>query len=272
MRLSSRLRFLLLTLAGLCAALTAPGLASADVAVALVPSVTSVASGSEFLVRIELTQQGPIFNTYNADITYDTSRLQFLQASPLSLQEGSYMTSACGSTHQFFSSTGNTIHVSHSLLCLNQFLSGPGELYVLRFRAIGAGGPTTIHFQQSTFYRAGIIVPVAPLSDINVQVSAPTDAAPARASSLQLRVAPNPFNPTTVIQVEAATAGYQRLVVHDAAGRQVAVLQEGTFPAGARRVVWTGSGDRGQRLPSGTYLVSLIAGGTTRSEHVVLVK
>ena len=272
MRFISKLRGLLAVVAGcVFAGVCATG-AAADVAVGLVASTASVASGGEFEVRIRVTQAGSIFNTYNADVTYDTSRLTFLEAAPLSLQEGAYMTSACGNTHQFFNTSGNLIHVSHSLLCLNLFLSGPGDLYVLRFRATGAGGPATIHFQQSTFYRAGIIVPVAPLADITVQVDAPTDAAPAAVENAQLRVAPNPFNPTTVIEVDSPAAGAQRLTVHDTAGRLVATLEQGHFPAGTRRVLWNGMDSRGQRLPSGSYWITLDAGAVTRTQRVVLLK
>lgn len=267
------------TLRGLPAAVTGCVLtavfatgAAADVAVSLAPSATTVAPGAEFEVRIRVTQAGSIFNTYNADIVYDMSKLTFLQAAPLSLQEGAYMTNACGNTQQFFNTTGNLIHVSHSLLCLNLFLSGPGDLYVLRFRAGASGGPTTIHFQQSTFYRAGIIVPVAPLADVQVQINAPTDAAPPAVARAQLRVAPNPFNPTTVIEVESPGAGEQRLAVHDIAGRLVATLEHGQFPAGMRRVVWNGMDGRGQRLPSGSYWVTLDAGGATQTQRVVLLK
>jgi len=269
---SSRLRSLVGAFIGLWILCVSSGIAAAAVAVGLVPTVTTVTAGNEFEVRIQITQSGPIFNGYNADITYDPARLTFLQANPLSLQEGSYMTNACASTQQFFTANGSALHVSHSLFCLNLFLSGPGELYVLRFRAASTGGPTTIHFQQSTFYRAGVIVPVEPLTDITIQVNAPTDVSPAAGKGVQLTIAPNPFNPTTVIEVESAVAGYQELRVHDAAGRLVATLQEGTFAAGTRRVVWLGRGDNGERLPSGSYLVSLHAGRETRTERVVLLK
>jgi len=272
MRCSSRLRSLACAFIGLWILGGWSGIAAAAVAVDLVPTVATVNPGDEFEVQIQVTQSGPIFNGYNADITYDTSRLTFLQANPLSLQEGSYMTNACASTQQFFTANGNTLHVSHSLFCLNLFLSGPGELYVLRFRAGATGGPTTIHFQQSTFYRAGVIVPVEPLSDITVHVNAPTDVSPVAGKGVQLKIAPNPFNPTTVIEVESAVAGYQELRVHDAAGRLVATLEAGNFAAGTRQVVWSGRAASGARLPSGSYLVTLHAGHETRTERVVLLK
>jgi hypothetical protein len=82
---------------------------------------------------------------------------------------------------------------------------------------------------------------------------------------------PNPFNPSTVIGFTVGTqdlASLQtRLVVYDLLGRQVAVLVNGTMPAGRHQVTFDASG-----LASGVYLVRLEAGGEVFTRRMTLVK
>jgi surface protein len=82
---------------------------------------------------------------------------------------------------------------------------------------------------------------------------------------------PNPFNPSTVIGFTVGTqnlASLQtRLAVYDLLGRQVAVLVDGTMPAGRHRVTFDASG-----LASGVYLVRLEAGGEVFTRRMTLLK
>ena len=58
-----------------------------------------------------------------------------------------------------------------------------------------------------------------------------------------------------------------RLSVYDALGREVVVLHAGPLGAGAHAFRLSGS-----RLPSGAYLVRLVAGGTVETRRVTLVR
>lgn len=243
-----------------------------DLDVALVASTSVVPAGDEFEVRIDVTDLGPEFNTYEAFVTYDPSRVTFLPASPLSLQEGPYMTGACGNTFHIFQIQQNTLHITHSLLCPDQFLTGPGNIYVLRFRANDTPGTTTVSFHQIAFYRGGFTTSLGTLTDAVIEITLPTDAGGPRASRLQLRVAPNPFNPTTVVSVEAPRAGFQRLLVHDLRGRLVDVLDAGEFPAGVRHVVWSARGADGTPLTSGAYFLTLEIPDGSRTVRAILLK
>src|SRR5262245_39291115 len=147
---------------------TAGTVEAVGVAASLVPSATSrgagtecegsVPAGTEFEVRLHVENLGVEFNTYGATIGYDPARLTFVEAVPLSAQEGPYMTSACGNTYHLFEAQPSALHITHSLLCLNQYLATSGDVYILRFRANATGGPTQIRFDAIAFYRAGFTV------------------------------------------------------------------------------------------------------------------
>jgi hypothetical protein len=84
--------------------------------------------------------------------------------------------------------------------------------------------------------------------------------------------APNPFNPATEIRFTLASEGRAKLQIHDVAGRLVQSFDLGTLPAGPGSQHWDGTDTRGQRVASGSYLVTLSASGATDQLRVTLVK
>jgi hypothetical protein len=78
---------------------------------------------------------------------------------------------------------------------------------------------------------------------------------------------PNPFNPTTVIRYEIATASRVTLKVYDLLGREVATLANEQKPAGSYSVTFDGSG-----LASGIYVYRLTAGDFFQVRNMVVVK
>ncbi len=83
---------------------------------------------------------------------------------------------------------------------------------------------------------------------------------------------PNPFNPSTHIAFELPAQGEVELIVFDVRGRKVAVLADGTWPAGRHIVIWDGKDANGRSLPSGVYFCRLRSGEWTASRSLVLLR
>ncbi len=100
------------------------------------------------------------------------------------------------------------------------------------------------------------------------------DPAPESAPSVALAASPNPFPHARGTTIRFTATGPVALDAHDARGRRVARLFEGTA-AGATSVLWRGTSDAGRLLAPGVYWVRLSAAGAadlrTESRRVVLL-
>ena len=85
-------------------------------------------------------------------------------------------------------------------------------------------------------------------------------------STLALSV-PNPLRGAMAVQYETAAGGPVRLEVFDARGRRVAVLVEGSVPAGPQTATLDTSA-----LSAGTYVVRLTGGAASRTRTVTVVR
>jgi hypothetical protein len=246
---------------------------ASGVTVAVLPDSGFVSPGSEFSLELCVTESGDVFNTYAAVIEYDPAVLTFLQASPLSLQEGAYMKTACGNTFHNFTSSGDSLVVSHSLLCDLVFLPGPGQLYKLRFRASAAPQWTWVRIRSIQFYKAGFFVNPAHPSDAAIAIGVPVDVPGPGPAPMETRVkvAPNPCRAAATIVVETAAAGEQRVVVCDVQGRAVRHLDRGAITPGTRRIAWDGRDDAGVRLAPGIYRVLVKTPRKTTGARIVLL-
>jgi hypothetical protein len=98
-----------------------------------------------------------------------------------------------------------------------------------------------------------------------IDPSQPPTELPAR---LELGPArPNPFSSTTRFSVSLPKESTIELTVHDVAGRVVATLARGRFPAGVREFAWDGAGARG-----GVYFTRLSVDGNVLSQRVALIR
>ncbi len=79
---------------------------------------------------------------------------------------------------------------------------------------------------------------------------------------------PNPFNPTAVISFELASAQRVKVTVYDLLGKEVAVLADGTFPAGQSKVEF----NPGQVAGSAVYFYKVAAGSKTATGKMILLK
>jgi hypothetical protein len=78
---------------------------------------------------------------------------------------------------------------------------------------------------------------------------------------------PNPFNPQTKVMLSLGREQHVRVTIHDAVGRQVAVLHDGLLAAGEHGLPWSG-----ERVASGVYFARLLADEGVAQAKLLLVK
>ena len=84
---------------------------------------------------------------------------------------------------------------------------------------------------------------------------------------------PNPFNPSTWISFELASAAKVDLAIYDLRGRRVRDLSSGlAYPAGPNRVLWDGRDGAGRSVAAGIYIYRMRAGAYTASRRMTLLK
>jgi hypothetical protein len=126
--------------------------------------------------------------------------------------------------------------------------------------------PTRRLFVADVGYHRIYELEISPLTGIG-------DDAPPPAR-LALRVAPNPFNPSTAISFVLAGAAPVRLDIYDVSGRRVRRLVDGPMGGGPQTVPWDGRDDRGRSVASGVYFARCerLDSGQTGSARLVLIK
>jgi hypothetical protein len=260
----------------LLSVLAPPGRAQVGVHVALTPADSTVTPGDVLELDLTVTQAGSGFNGFDAIVSYDTLALTFLPASPISDQEGAMMQGACGNTFHLFQHAPGKLTITDILLCNNDSLTGPGQIYRLRFRASITPQTTWIRFQPPLlFYNAGFLV--APLDSTPARVrigsvvgtgGAPSGHLPAPT----VAAATNPVRGGVELRISSPDPGVQRLRVCDLAGRTIRRVDDGRFGAGSRSAYWNGRDDQGNKVPAGVYWLYLEANGRLARGRVVLLK
>ena len=268
----------LVLLAGLWSAawmLTGTGTSGAQgVHVAIHPATSQVEPGATFDIELRITEAGSAFNGFDAVIGYDPAALTLIPLSPVSQQIGTLMTGACGNIfHRFTPGTGQ-VSIACVLLCAGVSVTGPGQIYRLRFQASNTPQSTQVTFEPGLqFYNAGLFVNPAFSTDGTVNIGTSTDVPPSpRATRLALRVSPNPAPGRASFVLEADRAGPLRMSIVDIRGRLVRRFEDSLATPGTRTVTWDGRDTAGRPLPAGVYLVTLEAGGRSVSSRVSLVR
>jgi hypothetical protein len=254
----------LASLGALLVAMAARPSAAEGVHVALLPTGQTVTPGSTFVLELRVTEAGSLFNGFDALVTYDPAALTFVPTSPTSLQQGSYMVGACSSRFHRFSASSDSLSFTDVLLCQGVALSGPGQIYTLRFTATTTPQVTHVRLQGVQFYDGGLFVNPAYTTDATLGIGVTVDVAPAPLSPPAgpvLRASPNPFRGTVSISIARPVDGTGRIVIRDIQGRQVRRFECGRLAAGSRQVQWDGRDDAGRALPAGVYRITL------QSEH-----
>jgi hypothetical protein len=78
---------------------------------------------------------------------------------------------------------------------------------------------------------------------------------------------PNPFNSTTTISFDLPTPTSVNLKIYDLSGREIAVIEDGSFKAGRYTAVWNA-----KDYPAGMYLLRMESGGFRAVQKIIVVK
>jgi len=242
------------------------------VTVALQPASQTVTPGTDFDLVLQVTQAGSPFNGLDAVIGYDPAALTLVSLTDAQ-QEGSLLTSACSDLFHRFVTATNSVTASEVMLCNNTYVTGPGQVYRLRFHASSTPQVTGVHWLTGThFYSAGLYVTPLVTSDAVIGIGTSTAVGPgALAAGTSVRALPNPAFASTTFEVRAA-AGAQEITITDVQGRLVRQLERGEFAGGLRRVAWDGRSDAGARVATGVYLVTLRNGASRAQSRVLLIQ
>ena len=83
---------------------------------------------------------------------------------------------------------------------------------------------------------------------------------------------PNPFNPSTMIDIETVEAGDLMVSVFDAKGRMVNNLVNSYLEAGRYSLKWNGMDASGASMPTGVYFIRVQSGLDMHTQKMILMK
>ena len=83
---------------------------------------------------------------------------------------------------------------------------------------------------------------------------------------------PNPFNPSTSIDIETAVKGKLLVNVYDISGRLVNTLMDNSTEPGYYTVRWNGQNLQGEIMPTGVYFVEVQSGSDLGIRKIMLIK
>jgi len=113
--------------------------------------------------------------------------------------------------------------------------------------------------------------PTLPVSTVALPVA--VDGAP-RPVRMAIDARPNPFNPRVQVRFDIAGPGIVpvRVEVVDLTGRRVATLLRRALAAGPQVAEWDGRDADGRAVPTGVYVARVIAGESTATTKLTLVR
>ena len=245
----------------------------AGVRVAIQGPAGAVTPNTDFDVDIVVTEAGSAFNGIDLIVTYDPAALTLVPRSPLSLQEGTLMTAACSNRFHRFRPGADRDTIIDVLLCAGTSVTGPGQIYRLRFHAASTPQATTIRLAPaSRIYQAGVAVTPVELTDATIGIGLALDATATLEGTLTLNATPNPFRRETRIAFTVPEPGPVDVAVSDVSGRTVRRVHRGLLPAGAHTFAWDGRTSDGSEARPGVYFVSVRTERATLQRGIVRIR
>ena len=259
-----RVLFLAVTLVLALGSLTHVAQADADEFHAfLLPDINEAEINDQVVITFEVDSTAKHFNGYEIDVEWDQSVVSLL-----SVDQGSLMTDACPNTWFNLETTDSTVTVSHTILCGEVSIDGPGVLCIFTFQA-DANGTSPLEITtdpNQAFFDAGLYVwpghatyprqvflhnSTICIPTCGNAVDGPEDALN---RGLRMQVIPNPIRESGWIRYQiAAPAQALTIEILDVTGRQLQSWGLEPGRAGAFELRWDGTDRDGRPLPIGTY-------------------
>ncbi len=86
------------------------------------------------------------------------------------------------------------------------------------------------------------------------------------------KVYPNPFNPTTTIDLSIVKSGKVKVDIYNVRGQKVSTLLNGELSAGNHKLTWNGKNDLGNTVTSGVYFLKMQTGNQESVRKLLLMK
>jgi hypothetical protein len=83
---------------------------------------------------------------------------------------------------------------------------------------------------------------------------------------------PNPFNPTTTVSYSVPKSGQVTVMVFDLLGNHVKTIVDEVQKPGSYKVVWNATNAQGALVPTGNYILKLVAGDFSQTRKMTLLK
>lgn len=100
----------------------------------------------------------------------------------------------------------------------------------------------------------------------------PVPGLPTGANASIRKAFPNPFNPSTTLELSVPKQGAVAVRIFDLQGRRVATLLDEPLNAGVYRIRWNGQDDQGRTQSSGIYFAQIQSGGSRQSVRLTMLK
>ena len=83
---------------------------------------------------------------------------------------------------------------------------------------------------------------------------------------------PNPFNPTTMIGFDIPEKAHVKVVIYDILGCEVRTLVDEEMVPGRYSIIWDGTNNAGELVPSGVYIYSFMSKDYRSTKKMILVR
>jgi hypothetical protein len=143
-------------------------------------------------------------------------------------------------------------------------VTGPGEVFVWHFEGIVEGVSPVTCAEIRLFDPDGIYIEDVSVAPTTVIIADPSPVPDIGAVGPYLTLAPNPFNPRTLVTFSLDRAGTGRIDVFDPRGRWFGTLWEGWCPDTALTFTWDGTDNSGLQSAGGVYFYRIT---TNNGQH-----